>query len=69
MLAAGATDWAVDHVGRQLEVIANHIRAHEALLGDLADDERVVIEDASATLRKARQSVPVAFGQRRANDG
>jgi integrase len=69
MLAAGATDWAVDHVGRQLEIIANHIRAHEALLGDLADDERVVIEDASATLRKARQSVPVAFGRRRANDG
>ncbi len=69
MLAAGAADWAVAHVVRQLEVIVDHVRTHEKLLGDLADDERAAIEEASATLRKARQSVPVAFGRRRSEHG
>ncbi|MDA8286343.1 MAG: site-specific integrase [Actinomycetota bacterium] len=69
MLAAGATDWAADHLSRQLEVIVGHVRVHEATLADLAAQERAVIEDASATLRKVRQSVPVAFGRRRASDG
>ena len=69
MLAAGAADWAVEHVARQLDVITGHIRTHEALLERLAADERAVIEDASATLRKARQSVPVAFGRRRTGHG
>lgn len=69
MLAAGATTWAVDHVARQLEVIVDHIRTHKARLGDLEDVERVAIEEASATLRKARQSVPVAFGKRRTGHG
>ena len=67
MLAAGANDWAVEHVSRQLEVIAGHVRAHEALMGRLGDDERALVEEASVTLRKARQSVPVAFGKRRAS--
>jgi hypothetical protein len=66
MLAAGATDWAVEHVSRQLEVIMGHVRVHESLLERLADDERALVEEASTTLRKARQSVPVAFGRRRA---
>jgi len=65
MLAAGAADWAVEHVARQLEMICGHIRTHEALLEHLANDERAVIDDASLSLRKARQSVPVAFGRRR----
>ena len=65
MLAAGAADWAVEHVSRQLEVIAGHISTHEAMLERLASDERTVIADASITLQKARQSVPVAFGRRR----
>jgi len=69
MLAAGAADWAVAHVTRQLEVIVSHIGTHEAMLERLASDERTVIEDASATLRKARQSVPVAFGRRRSGSG
>ncbi len=69
MLAARAADWAAEHVARQLEVIVGHIHIHEALLGDLACDERAAIEDASATLRRARRSVPVAFGRRRASDG
>jgi hypothetical protein len=64
MLAAGAADWAVAHVARQLDIVAGHIRTHETLLERLAADERAVIADASATLRKARQSVPVAFGRR-----
>jgi hypothetical protein len=64
VLAAGAADWAVDHVTRQLDVLVGHIRTHETLLQRLAADERAVIENASATLRKARQSVPVAFGRR-----
>jgi len=69
MLAAGAADWAVQHVTRQLEVIVGHIGTHEALLEQLASDERAVIDDASVTLRKARQSVPVAFGHRRSGRG
>ncbi|MHB1533154.1 MAG: tyrosine-type recombinase/integrase [Acidimicrobiales bacterium] len=69
MLAADAAAWAVDHVARQLEVILGHIHTHEAALGELHDAERVAIEEASATLRKARQSVPVAFGRRRASHG
>jgi hypothetical protein len=69
MLAADAAPWAVDHVAHQLEVILGHIRTHEALLGDLEDAERRAIDEASTTLRKARQSVPVAFGKRRRGRG
>jgi hypothetical protein len=69
MIAAGATDWAVDHVSRQVEVIAGHVRAHEALLEHLADDERALVEEASVTLRRARQSVPVVLGRRKATHG
>jgi integrase len=68
MLAANATDWATEHVVRQLQVIVEHIRIHEQLLEHLADDERTVIDQASITLHKARQSVPVAFGRRRPHD-
>lgn len=69
MLAAGAAEWAVSHVAHQLEVIVGHLRSHEALLDGLEPEERSVIDDASVTLRKARQSVPVAFGRRRTNGG
>jgi hypothetical protein len=69
MFAADAADWAVEHVARQLEVIVGHIRNHEVLLDKLAKQDRTVIEDASVTLRKARQSLPVAFGRRRAGRG
>ncbi|MGH9066196.1 MAG: tyrosine-type recombinase/integrase [Acidimicrobiales bacterium] len=69
MLAAGAAPWATNHVARQLEVILGHIHTHEVLLSELQDAERGAIETASATLRKARQSVPVAFGKRRASHG
>ena len=69
MLAAGAADWAVEHVARQLQVIVGHIRTHEGLLNRLPGDERAVIDDASVTLRKARQSVPVAFGRRQSSHG
>jgi len=37
-LIAGAADWAVAHLERQVEVIVSHIRTHEALLGRLAGD-------------------------------
>jgi integrase len=69
MLAAGAAGWAVEHVGHQIEVIAGHVRVHEDLLNRLPDDDRALVEEASTTLRKARQSVPVAFGRRRATHG
>ncbi|MGH9088796.1 MAG: hypothetical protein ACRDYZ_11925 [Acidimicrobiales bacterium] len=69
MLAAGAAEWAVGHVGRQVDVVVGHIHTHEALLGRLAHGERAAIEDASVTLRKARQSLPVAFGRRSAAHG
>ncbi|MGH9081795.1 MAG: tyrosine-type recombinase/integrase [Acidimicrobiales bacterium] len=65
MLAAGAAPWAVEHVARQLDVVVGHIRTHEALLEHLASADRSAIEEAAATLCKARQSVPVAFGRRR----
>ncbi len=69
MLAADAADWAVEHVSRQLEVTVGHIRSHELVLERLADTERATIDAASVTLRKARQSVPVAFGRRRTGHG
>lgn len=70
MLAAGAADWAAAHVVvRKLDVITGHIRAHETLLDRLAADEGALIEDASATLRKARQSVPVAVKHLRTDRG
>ncbi len=69
MLATGAADWAVEHVVRQIEIVVSHICTHERLLERLARDERAAIEIASLTLRKARQSVPVAFGRRRGSHG
>jgi len=65
MLAVGAADWVIDNVTRQLEVIVGHIRTHEQLLERLPDNQRRLVEDASATVRKVRQSVPVAFGRRK----
>ena len=64
MMAAGAADWVTDGVSRQLDVIVAHVRTHEELLASLPTEERTVIEDASAAVRKARQAVPVAFGRR-----
>ena len=64
MITVGAADWVVANVSAQLEVIVGHIRHHEALLERLPAAERSLIEHASSTLRKARQSVPVAFGHR-----
>lgn len=69
MLASGAADWAVAHVVRQIEIVVSHISTHERLLERLAGPERAAIKEASVTLRKARQSVPVAFGRRRVGHG
>ncbi|MDA8057765.1 MAG: hypothetical protein M0032_07295 [Actinomycetota bacterium] len=68
MLATGAAAWAVDNVEHQIAVIGGHISHHEATLASLPAEERALLEDASATVRKARQSVPVAFGRRREGD-
>ena len=64
MIAVGAADWVVANVSGQLEVIAGHIRRHQDLLQRLPARERVLIDEASVTVRKARQAVPVAFGRR-----
>lgn len=69
MLAAGTADWLGEGVTRQLEVIASHIRHHEEALDRLPTERRALIEEASATVRKARQSVPVVFGRRQKGDG
>ena len=69
MLAAGAADWAADGVTRQIEVIDGHIGVHERLLEELPNGEHAAIQDASATVRKVRQSVPVAFGHRHRETG
>jgi hypothetical protein len=63
MFAAGAADFVVENVARQLEVIRGHLRHHEETLEQLPVDQQALVEDASATVRKARQSVPVAFGR------
>jgi hypothetical protein len=69
MLAADAADWATDGVTRQLDVIVGHVRTHEQLLASLPTAQRTLIEDTSTTVRKARQSVPVAFGHRHSGGG
>jgi integrase len=69
MLAMGAPAWAVAGVSGQLKVIVSHIRAHQEDLARLSGDQRGAVQEASATLRKARQSVPVAFGRRRQEPG
>lgn len=66
MLATGTAEWVIDNVGRQLDVIVAHIRTHEQVLARLPDDQRRTMQEAATTLHKARQSVPVAFGRRRA---
>lgn len=69
MLAAGAADWATENVSRQLDVIVEHVRRHEQLLDSLPVDERAAIDDACATARQARRSIPVAFGRRHPSPG
>ena len=65
MIAVGAAEWVVANVTGQLEVIVGHVRRHEAFLERLGSTERAAVDQASATLRKARQAVPVAFGRRK----
>ncbi|MDQ6836935.1 MAG: hypothetical protein M3137_00975 [Actinomycetota bacterium] len=65
MLAIGAADWVVENVSRQMDTIVGHIRTHEALLDQLPESERAEVDNASRALRKARQTVPVAFRRRR----
>lgn len=69
LLALGAAEWVIDNVARQLDVIVEHVRRHEQLMGAMDDSQRAAIEDASRTVRKARQSVPVAFGRRQHETG
>ena len=68
MLTAGAADWVIDGVNRQLEIITGHVRTHQQLLDSLPESERVLIQEASTTVRKARQAVPIAFGRRLTDD-
>jgi hypothetical protein len=69
MLAMGASPSAIENLSKQAEVVQGHVRHHRATLGSLPPGQRTLIEDASATVRKARQWVPVAFGQRREATG
>lgn len=69
LLALGAAAWVVDNVAGQLGVIADHVRRHEQLLDGLSAEQRAAIDEASRTVRKARQSVPVAFGRRQPEAG
>ena len=71
LLAMGAAHWVIANVAGQLDVIVDHIGRHEQLLQGLPAEQRDAVEDASRTVRKARQSVPVAFGRRQksADDG
>jgi len=68
-LAVGAAGWVIDNVASQLGVIDDHIARHEQLLDSLAADQRDAIDEASRTVRKVRQSVPVAFGRRHPEPG
>lgn len=67
LLAMGAANWVIANVAGQLDVITEHIARHEQLLHGLPAEQRDAVEDASRTVRKARQSVPVAFGRRQKN--
>lgn len=71
LIALGAAEWVIANVTGQLDVIVDHIRRHEALLETLGVEDRAAIEDASRTVRKVRQSIPVAIGRRheRTTDG
>jgi len=68
MLAAGAAGWAAENVTRQLDIITSHIRTHEAALDHLPAEQRAVLEEASATVRRARRLVPVTLGPARRKD-
>jgi len=68
MLAAGAADWVVANVTRQLDVITSHIHTHQGVLDRLPGEQRAMIEEASATVRHVRRAVPVAFGPTRRRD-
>jgi hypothetical protein len=65
MLSAGAADWVVANVTRQLDVITSHIHTHQGALDRLPGEQRAMIEEASATVRHVRRAVPVAFGPTR----
>ena len=68
MLAAGAADWVVANITRQLDVITSHIHTHQGALDRLPGEQRAMIEEASATVRHVRRAVPVAFGPTRRRD-
>ena len=68
MLAAGAANWVVANVTRQLDVITSHIHTHQGALDRLPGEQRAKIEEASATVRHVRRAVPVAFGPTRRRD-
>jgi hypothetical protein len=68
MLAAGAADWVVANVTRQLDVITSHIHTHQGALDRLPGEQRAKIEEASAAVRHVRRAVPVAFGPTRRRD-
>lgn len=68
ILAAGAAPWLADGVARQLKVIVGHIHHHEKTLQRLPAEQRTLVDDASVTVRKARQSMPVAFSRRSQRD-
>lgn len=57
-----------ERAGEMAVLVGGHINQHEETLASLPAEERSLLEDASATVRKARQSVPVAFGRRREGD-
>jgi hypothetical protein len=64
LMALRAAEWVITNVTGQLDVIVDHIRRHDAVLETLGVEDRDAIEEASRTVRKVRQSVPVAFGRR-----
>jgi integrase len=69
MLAVEASPWALESLSRQLQVVLGHIHRHQATLDHLPADQRALVEDAAATVRKVRQWLPVAFGRRDQDSG
>ena len=64
MIAVGAAEWVVANVSSQIEIIADHVRHPRGPPSSPSPAERALIDQASATVRKARQAVAVAFGRR-----
>jgi integrase len=58
-ITVGADTWAIDNLTNEINAVQHHIDIQHDHLGDLDDDERLAVEQATRDLRKARQLLPL----------